>query len=219
MPGPQLRGEWPQRVPLLNQFDPHHQATLPHFGDVPVSRQPGQPPRDQLRRLLRVPQDPALFKQRQRGQRCGTPQRVPRISMPMEERLPLGRLSQEGVKDLRGGQRRRQGEIAPGDSLREAQQVGGHLLLLAGEERPRAAKAGRHFVGDQREVQFAGQVANPLEIARGMHQHSRRPLHQWFHNDRGDLRGMRAERPLEFGMAVGQVLGGRHSGGTMQGDR
>ena len=74
-------------------------------------------------------------------------------------------------------------------------------FLLAGEERPGPAEADGHLVGDQQRVVPAGQLAEPAQIALGMDDHPRRPLHQRLDDDGGDLAGMAPQEPLDLAQA------------------
>ena len=71
--------------------------------------------------------------------------------------------AEEGLEDLLARERRGERQIAAGDALADAQEVGRDVRLLAGEHRPGAAEAGRDLVADQ---QHAVRVREPLASAR-----------------------------------------------------
>src|SRR5581483_3932072 len=70
-------------------------------------------------------------------------------SAAAQEGAVLLRRAQEGLVDPLRGQRGGEREVAAGEPLAEAEQIGRHALLLAGEHRARAAEARRDHVADQ----------------------------------------------------------------------
>src|SRR5205814_1977316 len=74
------------------------------------------------------------------GERGGARQRVAGVRVAVEERAELGERAEEALVDRLGGQRGGEREVAAGQALGQAQQVGLDALLLTGEHRPRAAE-------------------------------------------------------------------------------
>ena len=98
--------------------------------------------------------------------------------------------------DLLGGQRGRQRQVAAGDPLREAHQVGRDPLVLAGEHAPGAPEADRHLVADEQRAVAVAQLADRAQVALGVHDHPGRALDQRLHDHGRDLAGVRLEQPL-----------------------
>ena len=67
----------------------------------------------------------------------------------MEEGFPFAWRAKERVEDLLRSERRRQGEIAAGDSFCDAKNVRRDSFMFAREHLSRSAKPGRDFIGDQ----------------------------------------------------------------------
>src|SRR5204863_359934 len=74
------------------------------------------------------------------------------------QRAVLLGAGQEGVEDGAGGQRGRQRQVAAGQALGHAHEVGLDALVLAGEQAARPAEAGGHLVDDQQHAVTAGDV-------------------------------------------------------------
>ena len=85
----------------------------------------------------------------QRGQRGRAGERVARVGVAVEEGAELLVLAEEALVDALGGERRRQRQVAAGDALGQAHEVGRDVLVLAREHPARAAEAGGHLVADQ----------------------------------------------------------------------
>jgi hypothetical protein len=72
----------------------------------------------------------------------------------------FARIVEEAVVDGLGGQHRRQRQGAAGQSLGQAQQVGGDAGLFGREHRAGAAEADRDLVGDQEHAELVAQRAH-----------------------------------------------------------
>ena len=70
------------------------------------------------------------------------------------------------VVDRLGGERRRERQVAAGDALGHAHEVGRDVLLLAGEHRAGAAEADRDLVADQQHAELVAQLAHRAQVAR-----------------------------------------------------
>src|SRR5262249_47796665 len=117
--------------------------------------------------LAYVVERPLAREKVERGERGGARERVPGVGVAVEEgrqRL-VGR--EEGGEDLLARERRGEGPIAPGDSLADAQEVGGDLGLRAGEHRPGASESGRDLVRDQESPGFACHGRNARRYSGG----------------------------------------------------
>ena len=83
------------------------------------------------------------------------PERVAGVGVSVEEVAILVVAAEKRVVNLIGGERRGNRQIAAGQSLRDAQQIGRHPFALAREHRAGAAEAGRHLVEDQQRAMLA----------------------------------------------------------------
>ena len=115
----------------------------------------------------------------------------------MEELLELAPLAEERRVDLLGRQRRRERQVAARDPLREAQKVGRHLLLLAGEQRPGATEARGDLVDDQVHLVLPTQRGRRRQEAARVHQHPGGALHERLDDERSELAAVRDEDLLQ----------------------
>ena len=129
----------------------------------------------------------------------------------MKKGLALGVAAQKGLPDLVGRQRGGQRQVAAGQALGQAQQVGRHSFLFAGEHRAGAAEADRHFVGNQQHVVPPGQLAHAAQIAARVHEHAGRRLHQRLDHDGRDPLVMLGQNPLHRRQIMAQRLLARHA--------
>ena len=101
----------------------------------------------------------------------------PAITVTAQEGLP------DGVGCKGGGHR----QVACGEPLAEAKNVRADILLFAGKHRAGAAEADSNFVEDQQHAMAVGELANrPQETGR-VYQDAAGRLHQWLHDDCGDV--------------------------------
>ena len=121
--------------------------------------------------------------------------------MAVEERPVLLVLAEEALVDPLGRQRRRERQVAAGEPLAEAEEVGGDPLLLAGEHRPRAPEPGRDLVGDQEHVVRRAELADPAQEAGRLDEDPGGPLDQRLDDHRGDLAPVQLEQALRAGRA------------------
>ena len=104
------------------------------------------------------------------------------------EEGPLGlERPEEAFVDRVGGQRRRERQVPAGEPLREAEEIRNHLLLLAGEERPGAAEAGRYLVADEQDAVLPAGTRDALQVSRRVRDHPGGAHHQGLEDHRGDL--------------------------------
>ena len=212
---------WPtrERRVVLAEVDADHEAAAAHLGDLGHRLDLVQQLAEQARSSAAGARASARARRRRgwparprrragcrcrcgRGRRCAAPRG--RRGSP---RRSLGR------------QRRGQRQVAAGQPLGEAEQVGGHLLLLAGEHRAGAAEAGRHLVADQQHAVVVAELAHRAQVAGRVDQHPGGALHQRLDDHRGDLlfvrrrgpaRGRRRRRARRRGS--GRAAAGRWSG-------
>ena len=90
-----------------------------------------------------------------------------------------------------------QRQVAAGDALGEAQQVGRDVGLLACEQRPGAPEAGHHLVGDQQHLVLRAQRARAAQERRMVEAHAAGALHQRLDHHRGDLVVLVGEQLLQ----------------------
>ncbi len=76
-------------------------------------------------------------------------------------------LAQEGVVDVAARHRGRHGQVAAGEALAQAEQVGADAAPLAGEQPAGAAEAGGHLVGDEQHAGPAAGVGQAGHLGRG----------------------------------------------------
>ena len=137
-------------------------------------------------------------------------QGVPAVGVPVVEGLGPEVGAEEGVEDVAGRHGGRHGEIAAGDPLAEAQQIGAQARLLGGEERAGAAEARGHLVADQEHVVRVGTPHRPgARSDGGGHQHARRTLHEGLDHHRGQLAGVGLDGRAGLGGPAGVGVAGR----------
>ena len=118
--------------------------------------------------------------------------------------------AEEGLVDALGGERRRERQVAAGQALGEAEQVGRDALLLAGEHRAGAAEAGRDLVADQQHAVRVAELAHGAQVAGRVDEHPGGALDERLDDHRGDLLLVRGEdrargRPASPGSAAWAV--------------
>jgi hypothetical protein len=121
----------------------------------------------------------------------------------VEEGALLVRGAEEALVDPLGRQRRRQRQVAAGEALGEAHQVGRHVLLLTGEHRPGAAEAGRHLVADQQHAEAVAELACLAQEAGRVDEHPGGALDERLDDQRRDLFLVAGEHPLQVGGVAG----------------
>ena len=94
--------------------------------------------------------------------------------------------AEEALVDALGRERRGERQVAAGQPLGEAHEVGRDALLLAGEHRARAAEAGRDLVADEEDAELVAQLADGAQVAVGVDVDAGRALHERLDDDRRD---------------------------------
>ena len=112
-------------------------------------------------------------------------------------------LAEERVVHGLGRERRGERQVAAGDALGDAHQVGRDVLLLAGEHRARAAEADRDLVADQQHAELVAQLAHRPQVALRVHEHPGRALDERLDDHRGDPLAVRLEQPPHVGRVAG----------------
>ena len=92
------------------------------------------------------------------------------------------------MRDLGGGQHRRQGHVATGECLAETEDVGGDLRRY--EQRAGAAEAGGDLVEDQHQPVLVGDLAEHDQAAVVVDPHPARALEPRLDDDPGELVGV-----------------------------
>ena len=103
-----------------------------------------------------------------------------------------------------GGQRGRQRQVASGEALGHAHEVGLDALVLAGEHPARPAEAGGHLVDHQQHAVAAGDVGDAAQMAVGGGDDPGRPLHQRLHHHRRHRRTLPGQHVLQH-LGAGQA--------------
>ena len=93
-------------------------------------------------------------------------------------------------------------QVAAGDALAEAEQVGDDVFVVAGKHTARAAEAGGDLVGDQQHVELVAQLADAGEIARRVDDHPGRAHDQRFYADGRDRVAVLHENRPQAGECV-----------------
>ena len=121
------------------------------------------------------------------------------------EEHPRAFLRPERFVDPARRQGRAHRQKAASDALRQAQHVGRHTRLLAGEQGAGPPEAGHYLVGDEKDVVAPAQGGQFAKNRRRVHQHAGRAQHQRLDDQRRDLVARLAEqgperfdRPLPF---------------------
>ena len=114
--------------------------------------------------------------------------------MTVKERPGPEVLAQKGLVDLAGRHGRRHGEVAAGDALPEAHEVGAQVALLAGEQRPGATEPGGDLVADEEGPRPPAGLSEPPDVGRVGAEHARGPLDEGLDDDRGQLACVRLDR-------------------------
>jgi hypothetical protein len=128
--------------------------------------------------------------------------------------VPSAGRPEEGGRHLLGGQGGGQGQIAAGQALGQAEEVGRHPLALAGEQTAGLAEADGHLVGDQQGAVAAGDLPQPAQVALGMDDDARGALHQGLDDDRRHLAGVGPQDPIDLRQAGDPALGPLQPQGT-----
>ena len=117
---------------------------------------------------------------------------IGRIGVPVKEGSTAVRDS-EGLPNLAGRERGRQGQESAGQPFGNTHQVRRYTRDFASEHLSAPPEAGQYLIGDQQDIVLVRQLPDSLEELRGMNNHSSRPLQQRFDDDRGNG-GRRARR-------------------------
>ena len=112
---------------------------------------------------------------------------------------------EEGLVHPLARDRGRQRQVAPGDALADAEQVGPDAAALGGEQRAGAAEPGGHLVDDDQDVMGLSRFDHPAHRSRIGDLDARRALHQRLEHEGGQLPGMafdQGDRPVRPGRVV-----------------
>ncbi|MNM38091.1 hypothetical protein D3C81_488390 [compost metagenome] len=93
----------------------------------------------------------------------------------------------DGTGDLLRGEGGRQRQVAAGERLAKAHDVGADPCPVAGKQLAGAAKASGDLVGDEQQAELVAQGAHPLQVAGMIETHAACPLHDGFEHDGGYL--------------------------------
>ena len=130
----------------------------------------------------------SLLERLQAGERRRAGERVAGERVAVEEACACSSCgAEESLVDPLGRQRRGKRQVAAGQPLAEAEEVGRDALLLAGEHRPRAAEPGRDLVADQEARRGDRTLPHLAQVAGRMHPHPGRALDQRLDDHRRDL--------------------------------
>ena len=206
---------------VLAQVDADHQAPLAHLLDLAHLLHLREPLREQPDLRLQADQRPLPLEHVERGDRRSAGKRVARVGVAVEEGLELGMRAEEGLVDALARQRRRKRHVPAGQSLCDAEQVGGDPLLLAGEHRAGAAESRGDLVADQQHAVTVAETPNRAEIPGRVGEHPCRSLDERLEHDRGDLLLAHREQPGDVvdvaGLGAVGVEEERAEGGVEEG--
>jgi len=102
-----------------------------------------------------------VAKQVERCQGGGRGKWIAPKGMPMEELPAFGTRGEEGLEQVRAGERRGHRQVSAGQPLAEAEHVWDDRFVLAGEHFSRPAEPGGDLVRDQQHPMFIAGSANP----------------------------------------------------------
>jgi hypothetical protein len=108
------------------------------------------------------------------------------VRVPVEKAFELFVFAQKRRENLLGRERRREREIASGDSFRDTQDIWCYVRVVAGEHFPCAAEAGRDFVGDEENALSAADLPQRLQIRDRMRPHAGGALHERLDDQRSE---------------------------------
>ena len=117
-------------------------------------------------------------------------------------------LAEEGLVHVGGGHGGRQGQVAAGDALAQAHQVGPDPAQLAGEQRAGAAESCGHLVAYQRHAPGLDRRREGSHLLGVGHQHPGRALDQGLDDGRGQTRMVLVDRRDGLGCPVTVVVSG-----------
>src|SRR5204862_4367263 len=145
------------------ELDPGHEATTADLRHRRMSGERLEQLGEQLDLRREALERALLLEDVERGKRRRAGQRVARVGVAVEEGLELLELAEKALVDLLRRQGGGQRQVAAGDALGQAEQVGRDVLLLAGEHRAGAAEAGGHLVEDEQDVVAVAELADAAQ--------------------------------------------------------
>ena len=165
-----------------------------------------QQPLEQLDLRLQALERALLLEHVERGQRGGAGERVARVGVAVEEGAELLVRAEEALVDPLGGERGGQRQVAAGDALGQAQQVGRDALVLAGEHpsrcgRSRSPPRRRSAARRGGRTARAPRAGSPSRV----HEHARGALHQRLDDHRRDLALVLRERARSMSRGVARL--------------
>src|SRR5262249_16695007 len=183
---------------VLDELDSNHEPALADLADVGqggdlLLEEAGQGGDRDLQAL----EDLVAREDVEGGEGGGAGERVGGVGVAVEEGAPVGVSAEEGLVDAIGDQRRGEREVAGGDALGDAEEVGRDPFLLACEEGAGAAEAGGDLVGDEEDVVGATERGGLAEVAGRLDEHAGSTLDQRLEDKRGDLVAVLVERAGE----------------------
>ena len=168
--------ERPLRLAVGDELDPDHQATPAHVAHVRQRCDSTQAPREEPRRVLHARHEAVSLEEIEARERDRAAELIAGERVAVEERLQLGEVAVERVVDRVAHERRRDGQVAAGQSFAEGHEIGLDTLVLAREQLAGAAEAGRNFVREQQHVVLAAQTLDLAEEAGRHRPHPGRGL-------------------------------------------
>jgi len=127
----------------------------------------------------------------------GAGQGVAGVGVGVEKGPQGGVVVVEGLVDVLRGQNRGQGQIAAGDALGQAQQIGADAGVFVGEQLAGAAEADGDLVGDVVHLPGVAQLPQLAQIDGRIDAHAGGALDQGFDDDGGDLPVALGHQPLQ----------------------
>ena len=141
--------------------------------------------------------------QRRAGDGAG--ERITREGMPVEEGLRFGELTDESLIDLFRRQRRGERQVAGGEALREAEEIGDDALALRRREGAETTEAGEDFVEDEVDTVLAAQGGDGFDEAGGLLDHTGGALNDGLEDDTSRRGGITLQDSLQRRQRSGGV--------------
>ena len=111
-----------------------------------------------------------------------TTERIARVCVPVKKRLHLRIIAQKGIVNLIRSECRRNRKIPPGKTFAQTEDIGCDIFVFAGKHLSSPAKSRSDLIHNQKHIVFVAQLSRVFEIARRMHEHAPRALHERFHD-------------------------------------
>ena len=192
-----FRGEGGFRVTIGDKLHTKEQAASADVADMRMRAKPVAQGGGDLAPLRLHPADQLVLKKRgHHRMRSGTGRRVSEIGVAMLKK-PASRL--DGTIDIAAAQHRADRLIPGAKPLGDGQDVGAHVIRLAGKQMPGPAHAAHHLVKDQQHAMAVADLADTREITRQCRHRAKRRAHHRL-GDKGHH--IVRSQPEDFGLQL-----------------